>query len=81
MFVEGGPEINDNNKVEDDKDNISSITELNGADEHGIEVSYEVCKDRMRTILKFQPMMIETEKITMTMAEMVMMTMSIAVWR
>jgi hypothetical protein len=39
MFVEGGPEINDNNKVEDDKDNISSIAELNGADEHGIEVS------------------------------------------
>ena len=38
MFVEGGPEINDNNKVEDDKDNIS-IAELNGADEHSIEVS------------------------------------------
>jgi hypothetical protein len=44
MFVEGGPAIHDDNKVEDGRDNIS-IAELNGADEHGIEVSYQVCKD------------------------------------
>jgi hypothetical protein len=42
MFVEGGPVIHDDNK--DDRDNIS-IAQLIGADEHGIDVSYEVCKD------------------------------------
>lgn len=58
MFVEGGLEINDNNKVEDDKDNIS-IAELNGEDEHGIEVSYEVCKDRDDDNIEIQPMRAE----------------------
>ena len=42
MFVDGGPVIHDDNK--DGGDNIS-IVELNGADEHGIEVSQEVSKD------------------------------------
>lgn len=42
MFVEDGPVIHDDNK--DDRDNIS-IAQLNGADEHGIDVSNEVCKD------------------------------------
>jgi hypothetical protein len=32
----------------------------------------------MTTILKFQPMMMEIEKIAMTMVEIVMMTMAIA---
>lgn len=47
MFVEDGPVIeeeDDDNKVEDGRDSIS-IAELNRADKHGIEVSYEVCKD------------------------------------
>ena len=42
MFVESRPAIHDDNK--DDRDNIS-IAQLNGADEHSIDVSYEVCKD------------------------------------
>jgi hypothetical protein len=45
MFVEDGPSIHYDNKVEYGRDNIS-IAELNGADEYGIEISYEVCKDR-----------------------------------
>jgi hypothetical protein len=82
MFVEGGPAIHDDNKVEDGRDN-TSIAELNEADEHSIEFHTKYVRTVMATILKFQPMMIKIEKIAMTMVEIVMTT-AIAVeieWR
>ena len=55
-----------------------SIAELNGADEHGIEVSQEVYKDSDGDNIEISADNDRIEKIAIIMVQIVMRTMSIA---